>query len=326
MPVPMHWFKWQAYTTWLTGALLLVIVYYSAGGALLIPPDARGLSAPGAIALGAALIALAWPVYDLLWRSPLGRSRISAIFGLALIMAIAFALTRVFSGRAAFLHVGAMLGTLMAGNVAMLIMPSQRQLVAAVDAGQGVDPALSNRAKARSIHNNYLTFPVIILMLSSHFPGIYGQQHAWALIGVLVVAGAGVRHFLNIRFTEPRWGWGLAATVAAALAVLYWATAAPGTAPGATAVDRDDPISFAEARSIIDRRCTACHSAHPADRTFGVAPAGVAFDSPEQIRALTDRILNRAVTTRTMPPANKTFITEAERQALRRWIEGGAGF
>ena len=227
LPVPMHWFKWQAYTTWLTGALLLAIVYYSAGGALLMNPEARGLSLASAIALSAGLIVLAWPAYDLLYRSPLGRSRLSGIFALALMVAIAFALSRVFSARAAFLHMGAILGTLMAGNVAMLIIPSQRQLVASFDAEQGIDQALANRAKARSIHNNYLTFPVIALMLSSHFPGIYGHQYAWALVGVLIVAGAGVRHFMNIRFSEPRWRWGLAATAAAALAVLYVATAAP---------------------------------------------------------------------------------------------------
>jgi uncharacterized membrane protein len=323
LPVPMHWFKWQAYTTWLTGALLLVIVYYGAGGALLLHPEARGLSGAGAIALSAALIAFAWPVYDLLWRSPLGRSRISGILGLALIVAVAFVLTRVFSGRAAFLHVGAMLGTLMAGNVAMLIMPSQRQLVASHAAGQGVDQALANRAKTRSIHNNYFVFPVIALMLSAHFPAIYGHQYAWALIGVLIVGGAGVRHFMNIRFTEPRWRWGLAATAAVAVATLLFAIATPGKLAPVRTSGGAAP-SFADVRSIIDRRCTACHSAHPSDRTFGAAPGGATFDSPEQIRALADRIMNRAVATRTMPPANKTAITDAERQMLRLWIEGGA--
>lgn len=322
LPAPLHWFKWQAYTTWLSGALLLGIVYYSAGGALLINPSASGLSTAGAIALSAALIALAWPVYDLLWRSPLGRSRISGLFALAVIVAIAFALTRVFSGRAAFLHVGAILGTLMAGNVAMLIMPSQRQLVGSFDAGKGVDTALANRAKARSIHNNYLVFPVIALMLSSHFPGIYGHPYAWALVGVLLVAGAGVRHFLNIRYTEPRWRWGLAATATLSLAVLYFAPATPERVQRVRSASAEVP-SFADVRSIIDRRCSVCHSAYPADRTFGAAPAGVAFDSPEQIRVLADRILNRAVITRTMPPANKTSITDSERELLRLWIEGG---
>jgi uncharacterized membrane protein len=324
LPAPMHWFKWQAYTTWLTGALLLVIVYYGAGGALLLNPEATGLSAAGAMALSAGLIVLAWPVYDVLWRSPLGRSRISGIFGLALIVALAFALTRVFSGRAAFLHVGAILGTLMAGNVAMLIMPAQRQLVGSFAAAQGIDTALADRAKARSIHNNYFVFPVIALMLSAHFPGIYGQQYAWALIGVLVMGGAGVRHFLNIRNTEPRWRWGLAATAGTAVAVLYLATSRPEPEAPLRVAGARAP-SFADVRSIIDRRCTACHSAHPSDRTFGAAPAGVAFDSPEQIRALSDRILNRAVTTRTMPPANKTSITDAEREMLRVWVVEGGG-
>jgi uncharacterized membrane protein len=323
LPVPLHWFKWQAYTTWLSGALLLAIVYYAAGGALLLEPGVRGVSGGGAIAISAALILLAWPTYELLWRSPIGRSRVSGLFGVALIVGIAFLLARVFSGRPMFLHVGAMLGTVMAGNVVMNIMPSQRQLVAAVNAGAGVDPQLSNRAKTRSIHNNYLTFPVLVLMVSSHFPGVYGHRYAWALLGVLLVTGAAVRHFLNIRFVEPRWRWGLAATTAAALVVLYFATArwnsSPRRSPGV-----NESVSFADARSVIDRRCAACHSAHPADRTFGIPAGGVAFDSPEQIRARADRILNRAVITRTMPLGNTTGITDEEREILRAWIEGGA--
>ncbi|MGQ0814832.1 MAG: urate hydroxylase PuuD [Gemmatimonadota bacterium] len=318
LPEPLHWFKWQAYTTWLSGAVLLLVVYYFTGGALLLGHDSA-VSGGTAIMIGAGLVVIAWPLYDVVWRLPLLRNRLaSGVLGMALILALAFALTRVFSGRAAFLHVGAILGTIMAGNVAMRIMPAQRQLVDAVAAGQGADPAVADRAKHRSIHNNYLTFPVIVLMVSGHFPGLYGQPYNWLLLGVLVAAGAGVRHFMNIRFTEPRWRLGLAATVVTAIAILYFAEEwRPGIQPAAAA----SHVSFADARSIIDRRCAACHSATPSDRTLGVMPGGVSFDTPEAIQAYAPRILQRAVRDRTMPPANKTSMTDAEREILRSWIE-----
>ena len=319
LPEPLHWFKWQAYTTWLSGALLLAVVYYSTGGALLLAGDAA-ISGGTAILIGAGLILLAWPLYDLIWRLPVLRHPFaSGLFAIAAIPGIAYALLQVFSGRATFLHVGALLGTIMAGNVFMRIMPAQRQMVSAVAAGGSADPALAAAAKRRSIHNNYLTFPVIVLMVSSHFPGLYGHPYNWLLLGVLVLAGAGVRHFMNIRFTEPRWRLGLAGVVITAIAILYGAlTWHPKQHTAALPAGE---VTFADAQRIIDRRCAACHSATPSDRTFGVAPAGVNFDSPARIQELAPRILQRAVRDKTMPPANKTGITDAEREMLGRWIE-----
>ncbi|CAN5530795.1 urate hydroxylase PuuD [soil metagenome] len=327
LPRPLHWFKWQAYTTWLSGAALLVVVYYLSGGALLVDPAVSGIGVGMATALSIGLIGGGWLVYELLWRSPLARSwRAAGLVSFTLLMAAAYIATQLLSGRAAFLHVGAMLGTLMAGNVAMKIMPAQRQLVAAVAEGKGADPALAGQAKLRSIHNNYLTFPVIVLMLSSHFPGIYGHRLNWLLLGILLLAGAGVRHLLNIRFTYPRWIPALTATAAVAVAALYFIGARPtGTGHTSPRAGLDGgAVSFAEARSVIDRRCAACHSAHPSDPSFGIAPGGVAFDTPEQIRARADRIHARAVETHTMPPGNMTRITPGEREVLRRWLQQGA--
>ncbi len=327
LPRPLHWFKWQAYTTWISGALLLVVVYYLSAGALLVDPTSP-LSPTAAVALGIGLLALAWVVYDLLWRSPLARSWLGAsAVSFLLVMVVAFGLTQVFTGRAAFLHVGAMLGTLMAGNVAMKIMPAQRQLVAAVAEGKGPDPVLADQAKLRSIHNNYMTFPVIVLMLSSHFPSFYGHSLNWLLLGILLLAGAGVRHILNIRFAYPRWIPALAATTAVAVAALALVAFWPASRPAAGApqnIAEDGPVPFAEVRTIVDRRCTVCHSANPADRTFGVAPGGVTFDTPEQIRARAERIRVRAVATKTMPPGNRTWMTPEEREILRRWLDQGA--
>jgi uncharacterized membrane protein len=235
---------------------------------------------------------------------------------------VGYALTHLLSGRAAFLHVGAMLGTLMAGNVYRVIMPSQRVLVAAAERGERPDPAPSKRAKERSIHNNYMTFPVIVLMLSSHFPDLYGHRLNWLFLGILVLAGATVRHILNVRFTFPRWKPALAATFAATLGALFLLLARPaGSRATASAGER---ATFAQANAVIQKRCAVCHSASPADRTFGASPGGVAFDTPEQILARVERIRVRAVETATMPPANKTFTTPEERALLGRWIAQGA--
>jgi uncharacterized membrane protein len=320
---PLHWFKWQAYTTWLSGAALLIVVYYTSTGALLLDASASGISHLGAVGIGIGVVVGGWIVYDMLLARVLDRAGAAgAAIGLLAVVAVSYGLTQVFSGRAAFLHVGAMLGTLMAGNVAHHIMPSQRELVRAVESGGQPDPRYARRAKSRSIHNNYITFPVIVLMLSSHFPGIYGHRLNWLLLGILALGGASVRHILNVRFGWPRWKPALAATIAATLAALYLVSAPRARA--AMQPDGDRPVSFTEANAVIQKRCAACHSASPADLTFGIAPAGVMFDTPEQIRARIERIRARAVETQTMPPANKTHITDEERALLGRWISQGA--
>jgi len=214
----------------------------------------------------------------------------------------------------------------MAGNVFWTIVPSQRLLVASAAGDKGGDPAISARAKRVSIHNNYFTFPVIALMVSNHFSGIYGHRLNWLLLLVIIVAGAAVRHVLNVRWKYPNWKPALAGTIAASVAILY-VIMSVGSAPATAAADSSAsaaPVTFDEARHVIDRRCAACHSEHPSDLTFGVAPAGVMFDTPEQIIARAARIRERAVITKTMPPGNKTNITEAERALLGRWIAQGA--
>lgn len=330
LPRPLHWFKWQAYTTWLSGAALLLVVYYVGGRSLLVDPTRSMLSPGAAVAVAAGAIVLGQVVYDLLWRLVAPRSaNAAAALSIAALVAIVVALTNLLSGRAAFLHVGALLATIMAANVAHTIMPSQRELVAAVAAGERPDPAIAARAKTRSIHNNYLTFPVIVLMVSSHFPGVYGHRLSWLLLLLLVAAGAGVRHVLNVRYTFRPWVPTLAATIAVTLLALYLVTGRPdagaATAARTEALTLPERVGLAEARPILDRRCAACHSQSPAITDFGPAPAGVAFDTPEQMRAHAARIRVRAVETRTMPPGNRTNITERERAMLGRWVEQGAG-
>jgi uncharacterized membrane protein len=320
----LHWFKWQAYTTWMTGAALLVIVYYLSGGALLVDP-ASGLSPAQGAALSVGILLGAWLAYDLALSRLLTRAGgAGAVLGLVLVTGVAYGLEQVFTGRAAYLHVGALLGTLMAGNVFRVIMPSQRGLVAAVEGGSAPDLRLSDRAKERSIHNNYMTFPVVVLMVSSHFPGLYGHRWSWVLLAIVVAAGAAVRHLMNVRFTYRAWLPALGATGVAAFAALYLLTARPGAGRPASGAPLDKPATAEAAHAIVLQRCTVCHATSPADRTFGPAPGGAVLETPEQMRAWAERIRVRAVETETMPPANKTWMTADEREVLRRWIAAGA--
>jgi uncharacterized membrane protein len=323
-PRDVHWFKWQAYTTWISGAALLVAVYYATGGALLMNP-ARPLSLYATVFVSIAVLLAGWLVYDAIWRSGLGRRPVlTSGLCFVLLLALGWLLLRVFTGRAAFLHIGALLGTLMAGNVRYHIMTAQRAFVAAIESGVPGDERLSHAAKLRSIHNNYMTFPVIVLMLSSHFPGLYGAPLPVLVLAVLLLGGAIIRHILNVRWTFHAWKPALGAAIAATLVGLLVATLPeePGLAAGATP---DSPVSFEQAHAIVQKRCTVCHSSSPADRTFGVPAGGVAFDTPGQTRAMAARIASRAAGTRTMPPANQTHITEAERAILGRWGRQGPG-
>src|SRR5262245_17448922 len=254
LPQPLHWFKWQAYTTWLSGVALLLVVYYVGGRALLTDPARADLTPWVATAVAVGSIVVGWLVYDVLWRFVGHRSgTVAGALSIVALIGIVYGLTSLLSGRAAFLHVGALLATIMAGNVAMTIMPSQRVLVDAVTAGKPPDPAVAQAAKTRSIHNNYLTFPVIVLMLSNHFPGVYGHESSWLLLLVLIAVGALVRHILNVRFTFRQWIPALSLTLAAGFAVLFVVgrPAASARAGSATVVPAE--VSFADARSIIDR-------------------------------------------------------------------------
>ncbi|MEI7769668.1 MAG: urate hydroxylase PuuD [Chloroflexales bacterium] len=322
-PEKVHWFMFQNLTTWVSGIFLLAIVYYMGGAAFMIDPTVAQLSAPVAITVGVATLVGGWFVYDLLWRSPVGKSTpLAFAISFALLIGIAFGLAHWLSGRAAYIHIGALMGTLMTGNVWLYIVPSQRGLVAATKAGEPQDPALSNRAKQRSIHNNYMTFPVLFIMISNHYPITYGNQLNWLILAVLMVGSALIRHFMNIRFSYGPWlRWAAGAGIVAMAAVMML-TARPVRTPSAAAAE--GPVSFAAVQAVISHRCVVCHSAHPTDDIFIIAPTGVMFDTPEQIAAMATRINERAFVSRTMPFNNKTGITDAERDMLGRWYAQGA--
>lgn len=320
IPPVLHWFKWEAMLTWITGIALLVLVFYLSGAYLLDPSLSRMGRGP-AIALGIGLVVFSWPVYDRLWRSPLARHPAAATaVSLALLTAITILLCRILSGRAAFMHVGALLGTIMVANVWERIIPAQQQMVAATRAGQPADFTLGERAKQRSVHNSYMTFPLLFIMLSNHFPATYASPLNWLALLLLFVAGAAVRHAMIGRGASSRWALVPAGLALAGAMFLSTPKGAAQPMPGAA----DSVPPFAVVRSVIAQRCLACHSQYQSDRTFGPAPGGVTFDTPESIARLAERIRVRAVETRTMPLANKTGMTDDERALLARWIHVGA--
>jgi uncharacterized membrane protein len=321
-PDKVHWFMFQNLTTWVSGICLLIIVYYMGGAAYMIDPGVADISPGLAIAIGVGALIGGWLVYDLLWRSPIGkRTPLAFAISFILLIAVSYGLAQVLSGRAAYIHVGALLGTLMTANVWFYVVPSQRELVAASRAGLAQDPALSYRAKQRSIHNNYMTFPVIFIMISNHFPSTYGSSLNWLILAVLMVGSAAFRHFLNIRFTYGGWLRLAAAVTLLTIAVLVLLITRANAPPSASA---NTPVAFADARAVLDRRCLGCHSASPTDTTFTVAPNGVMFDTPEQIQRMAARIKERAVVSKTMPLGNKTGITAEERALLGAWVDQGA--
>ncbi|MGO8915532.1 MAG: urate hydroxylase PuuD [Stellaceae bacterium] len=322
----LHWFKWEAYLTWISGFLLLIVVYYLGGGVFLIDPEQTSIGLPAAVLIGLGTLALGWLVYDFLWRSPLGRNPpLATAISFLLLAAVAFGLSRVFSGRAAYMHVGALLGTIMAANVWRVIQPSQRQMYRINLSGGEPDVALSQQAKLRSTHNNYMTLPVVFVMVSNHFPSTYGNAYNWIILLVLFVASAGVRHYLNVHDRDPRaGGWVLALSAAAFIGLIAF-TALPAyqraTAAAALGGQR---VAFSAVRPIIVERCAACHSAKPTDDVVTEAPNGVTFDTPAQIKSFADKIHARVVETDTMPLGNKTGMTEDERAVIGRWIAQGA--
>ena len=321
VPAVLHWFKWEAMLTWITGIALLVLVYYLSGAYLLDPSVSR-IGRGAAIALGIGLLLFGWKIYDGLWRSPLAqRPPIAAAISLALLAAVTVLVCRLLSGRAAFMHVGSLLGTIMVANVWERILPAQQQMLAATRAGRPADFTLGEQAKQRSVHNSYLTFPLLFIMLSNHFPATYASPVNWLVLLLLCVAGGSVRHAMIGRGRAARWALLPAAVTLAAAMFFSTPKGAARRTPGAP---NDAVPTFAAVRSVITQRCQPCHSQYQSDRTFGPAPGGVTFDTPESIVRYAERIRVRAVETKTMPLANKTSMTEEERALLARWISVGA--
>ena len=314
MPADLHWFKWEAYFTWLSGVSLLVLIYYVGAESFLLDPAKAALSPGAGIAIGLAALLVGWLVYDGLCRSPVGSSNLAlGLFWFACLLFAASLLDRLFTSRAAYLHVGAIIGTAMVANVFFIIIPNQRKVVADLVAGRTPDPRLGAQAKQRSLHNNYMTLPVLFIMLSPHYPMTYGAQRPWLVLALLGLTGVAIRHVFNLRGRGRPYGSMILVSVALAAASVTYVT----LEKGGTSAAGGQPVSFAQVRPILATHCASCHNADQ-------PPLGVRLDSWEHTRAAATRIRRVAVDSTAMPLGNPTGMTPEDRQLLGAWIAAGA--
>jgi uncharacterized membrane protein len=356
MPENLHWFKWEAYFTWLSGVALLCVVFYANPTLYLLAPGSS-LSGAEGVALGIGSLFVGWFVYSFLCDSALGkRPALLGFILFVLVIAAAYGFSKVFSGRGAYLHVGAIIGTIMVGNVFRIIMPAQRALVAAIAENRTPDPSLPAKGLLRSRHNNYFTLPVLFIMISNHFPSTYGSPYNWLILAGLGVLAVLVRHYFNTRHNSHKFAWTLPVAALGMICLAYVTGPAPlpkppqatkieyqplpGTAIGGYRHDEVRPtpapepvtevaaaspgVDFTKVHSVIQERCTVCHSAKPTSQLFSTAPAGVMFDTPEQIKQLAPRIQAQAVTSQIMPLGNITQMTQQERDLIGAWVTSGA--
>jgi uncharacterized membrane protein len=323
LPDELTWFKWEAYATWLSGFALLVVVYYVGAEVFLVDRSYLGLPAWAAVLISVASLAAGWVGYDALCKSRLGDNDapLALVLFVALVAA-AWLYDLLFSGRAAYLHAGALIGTMMVGNVFFVIIPNQKVVVADLIAGRTPDPALGRQAKQRSLHNNYLTLPVVFTMISNHYPMTYGSRWSWLIFAGVLVVGGLVRHFYNLRHAGRRpqwWLWPAAAALTGLIMIVSMHR------PQLIAEEEAGAqVSFADVEAIFAQRCTGCHATRPSMAGFEAPPGDVVLETPEQIARQAARIHAQAIATDAMPPGNLTEITPEERQRLAAWLAAGA--
>ena len=319
LPAELHWFKWESYSTWMTGFLLLSVLYYAQPATWMIDPARAALQPAAAVAIGIATLAIGWLVYDRLCAALIDRSQV--LFGAlyyTFVVAVAWGLSQLIAGRAMYLHIGAMIATTMTANVFFWIIPGQKKTIAQMRRGEAPDPIHGKRAKQRSVHNNYLTLPVLFCMISNHYAFTYGHEGSWAVLALILLAAVLIRHYFNQRHRhEQQFRYPIAGAVLLGVVALWLAPAQSriGTTAG-------QPPDFARVQQIVAQRCAACHAEHPT--LVAAAPGGVLLDTGERIQAQRARILVQALQLRAMPLGNVTHITEEERQALGQWAAGAA--
>ncbi|RWD73358.1 MAG: cysteine desulfurase [Mesorhizobium sp.] len=331
MPEHLTWFKWESYATWLSGFAMLCVVYYAGADLFLIDPNVLNISVPVGMLLSLATIGVGWIVYDLLCRSPLGKSDTGLMLVLYCVLVfIAWGLTHLFTGRAAFLHLGAITATIMSANVFMVIIPNQKIVVADLIAGRKPDPKYGKIAKQRSLHNNYLTLPVLFLMLSNHYPLAFGTQFNWVIASLVFIIGVLIRHYFNTvhaRKGNPTWTWLGAAVL---FMIIIWLSTVPKVLTGepkTSAASAAAQVYIASAhfpavRDTVLGRCSMCHTEEPVYEGVSHAPKGVLLDTDERIAEHAREIYIQAGRAHAMPPANVTPITDQERALLVAWFEG----
>ena len=315
IPETLHWFKWEAYWTWLSGMFLLALVYWYGAQVYLIDPSIAVLSSPQAIGIAAGSIVAGWFIYDLLCKTKLGNDE-KVLGGVLFVFValLAWGLCQLFSGRGAYIHFGAVLGTIMVANVFFVIIPGQRRMVEAAKRGDKPDARDGVRAKQRSVHNTYFTLPVLFVMTSNHFAMTYSHEFNWVILIAISLAGALIRVYFVARHA------GKASLVPLIIAALLFAGVAASIAPRVNAAS-GAVVTFDEVRAVVQARCTSCHSQTPTHPAFPAAPGGVILDTDAQIHADALRIHQQTVVTRVMPIGNLTEISEEERDTIDRWYQ-----
>ncbi len=328
LPEHLIWFKWESYATWLSGFVMLVLVYYLGAELYLIDPTVAELSVWQAVAISVASLALGWVLYDTICKSRFGDDPTRLMLGLYVILvAMAWGYTQVFSGRAALLHLGAFTATIMSANVFLIIIPNQKIVVADLKAGRTPDPKYGRIAKQRSTHNNYLTLPVLFLMLSNHYPLIFATQWNWLIASLVFLMGVTIRHYFNSMHAKkgrPTWTW--AATAILFLVIAWLSTAPMRVTPPETALSGEalrfaSAEGFDEVTGIVQGRCAMCHAAEPAWEGMLWPPKGVVLETPHQIAHEARRVALQAGYSHAMPPGNLSWIEPEERAAIVRWFE-----
>jgi len=329
MPDELTWFYWEAYATWLSGFALVVIVYYLDAELFLVDKSVMDLTPLQAGAFSLASLALAWLLYEAACRTAFAKQELAfVIAGYVFLVALTYAFTHVLSGRGAFNQIGAIIGTIMVANVFLNIIPNQRKTVAALIAGQKPDPALGLQGKQRSVHNNYLTLPVILLMISNHYPLLFATRYNWAIVAIVLALGPIIRHFYNSRHAgrgSPWWTWGVAA--AGMIAIAWLSGAGPRDAnTGANAGARIGAAapSFKTVENIVSSRCSPCHASEPVWANIATAPRGILLDDAGHIARNARLIGRNAAWSNAMPPGNVTAMTPDERATLAAWLDAGA--
>jgi uncharacterized membrane protein len=322
IPKDLHWFKWEAYFTGLSGFTLLCIVYYYNAGAYMVDPSIMALSSIQAIGIGIGSIIVSWIVYDLMCKSPLVKhQKLFALIGFVLLVIMTYGLTHLLSARAAYIHIGAIIGIIMVLNVFFVIIPGQKLMVASALKGEIADPSYGENALRRSIHNNYMTLPVLFIMISNHFPSTFGNQHAWLVLAGLMLVGVSVRHWFNLRGKKIKNYWLLPFAIALLIVlIVYTMPKTKSLAHMSMAESTSISITDHQGMALIEKHCLSCHSTTPSSKIFVTAPKGLILDNFTSIQANAEIIKAQAVNAKIMPLGNTTKMTDEERQQLGDWL------
>lgn len=317
LPKVLHWFKWEATLTWITGFLLFIVLYYLNGASLLIDPSLKAWTHTQAIVVSLAIMVASWFIYDFIWHPTLMEKskKLSTVLSVIFFAGLIFGLCRIFSGRGAYILAGAIMGSMMLLNVWVRILPGQAKMLKDAQAGNIPDYSVSLKSKTRSVHNTYFIFPVLFIMLSNHYPILYNHNWNWLLLIILGVSGALVRHAMVTKNSVERW------TLLPACIGLFTLIFITGFKPATVATQQSVMIPYSRIQQIVEQRCLQCHSSNNTDDVYKVAPKGTLLETEEQFRALAEKINLHVVLAKSMPLGNKTQMMDSERLTINVWLQ-----